>query len=417
MPNYYEQLPAFQNAVVEDKDRFQKLDFYLVKNEIKVFARWNIFDQLYGTIAWQPNMGNVMRATTPQKSPVGNTFAFPKNIDEVPNKNVYQVTESYENARVKAHRFESQQFSFVPYFTSFWRDHLQFANKDIATQLQNYNNQFIRTNMWSKSNYVYLAGTGIQVAPTADINAAGTAVNSKTTDWLSGQTALVTEGLTLRTIYNAKTVHSEDLAAPPFEGSLNMPEDNEGLKGKYVIVGSTEAWLTFPFDADAHLLKSIELNLLFKDFKGLLFGDVTYKFDRYPMRFGEDGVFIAPEIYDDTTKKCIPNPSYTSLTTAPYEIAWMCGAESCKTIKVGPPPKEFSATSMSAKKFYSLKWNGEIQLTDQVLVTYADNSVDLNVYGTQLKFISQATFGYLVGEPRYSFPIIFRRKRVPITAA
>lgn len=411
MPNYYEQPASFANATVEDKDRFQKLPFYLVKNEIKVFPRYNIFDQLFGTISWEPNMGNVMRAVTPQASPVANTFAFPQNIDVVPNKNVYMVTESSEDARVKAQRFESQQFSFVPYFNSFWRDHLSFANKDIARQIQVYNNQFIRTNMWAKSPYVYLAGTGLVTAPTGDLESTLTAAGTKTTAWLQAQVPSINNNLSLRTVYRAQLAHREDLGAPPFEGVLNMPKDNEGLKGKAVLVGSTEAFDTFMYDPDTNLLKSINLDLLFEDFNGLLFGKVIYKYDPFPMRFDADGVFIAPEIYDDTDKKRKPNPAYVSLTTAPYEVAWLCGAESCKTIKVGPPPKEFAAQSMSAKKFYSLKWNGEIQLTDQVLITYADGSVDLNVYGTQLKMISQCTHGYLVGEPRYTFPILFRRSR------
>lgn len=426
MPNYYEQPASFQNAIVEDKDRFQKLPFYLVKNELKSFPKWNIFDQLYGKIAWQPNMGNVMRATSPQKSPVNNSFAFPNNIDVVPNKNVYQVTESSEDARVKAHRFESQQFSFVPSFTSFWRDYLQFQNGDIANQIQTYNNQFIRTNLLAKSNYAYIAGSGlVGQVPTADLgtvtydangNTLTAAANSKTSDWFGAQAALVKNNLSLRDVYTAMLNHTEDLGAPPFDGVQNMPTDNEGLKGKYVIVGSTEAWSTFPYDPDTNLLKSLEQNLLFGDFTGLLFGKVTWKFDRYPLRFNAAGAFVAPEVYDNDTKKCIPNPNYTNLVTAPFEVAWMCGQDACKTIKVGPPPKEFAAQSMSSKKFYSLKWNGEINLTDQVLITYQDGTQDLNTYGTQLKFISQSTFGYLPGEPRYTFPIIFKRKR-PILLA
>lgn len=411
MPNYYEQPASFANATVEDKDRFQKLPFYLVKNEIKVFPRWNIWDQLFGDISWESNMGNTMRAVTPQASPVGQSMFFPNNIDVVPNKNVYQVTESSEDARVKAHRYESQQFSFVPYFTSFWRDHLSYANKDIARQIQVANNIFIRTNAWFKSEYAYLAGTGLANAPTGDGVATLDAAGSKTTAWLAAQLANVKNGLTLRTLYRAQLAHREDLGAPPFEGVKNMPEDNEGLKGKYIIIGSTEAWDAFPFDPDTNLLKSINQDLLFKDFNGLLFGKIVYKFDPFPLRCDAAGNFIAPEIYVEGTKKRRPNPAYTDIKLAPYEVAWMVGAESCRTIKVGPPPKEFAAQSMSAKKFYSLKWNGEIQMTDQVLITYADGSVDLNVYGTQLKFVSQCTHGYLVGEPRYTFPIIFQRKR------
>jgi len=265
--------------------------------------------------------------------------------------------------------------------------------------------------MWAKSPNVYLAGTGLTEAPTGDLDSSFATLGSKTTAWLTAQISSIKSSLSLRSIYRAQLVHREDLGAPPFEGVKNMPEENEGLKGKYIIVGSTEAWDMFAYDPDTNLLKSINLDLLFKDFNGLLFGKVVYKFDPFPMRFNAAGTFVAPQVYSDTDKKCKPNPDYHDLNKTPYEVAWMIGAESCKTIKVGPPPKEFASQSMSAKKFYQLKWNGEIQLTDQVLVTYADGSIDLNVYGTQLKFISQATHGYLVGEPRFTFPILFRRAR------
>ena len=89
----------------------------------------------------------------------------------------------------------------------------------------------------------------------------------------------------------------------------------------------------------------------------------------------------------------------------------MLGASICRTVKVGPPPKEFAASNMSAAKFYPLKWNGEVRLTDQFLITYPDGTTDLNTYGEQLKFQSQLTYGYLPGERRYAIGIISRRTR------
>ena len=220
------------------------------------------------------------------------------------------------------------------------------------------------------------------------------------------------------------------MAAPPFEGARNMPVDNEGLKGKYVLITSTEAWFNFPYDPDTQLLKAITLDILFKDFRGLLFGTTTVKFHRYPIRFAmkdildsnnvvlwKAGFPIAPEIYDQTDGKWKPNPIYTSVVTAPFEIAWLLGADSGKSIRVGAPPKEFSTTNMSAEKFYSLRWNGEVRLTDQILVQYPDGTFDLNHYGKQLKFISELTHGYLPGERRYMMPIIFERKRPALAAA
>ena len=172
-------------------------------------------------------------------------------------------------------------------------------------------------------------------------------------------------------------------------------------------------------------LAPCDLNLLFQDFRGLLFGTVTTKITPYPIRFSPVNIVdgagnvlwtagnpIDPEIFDPTDNKWKPNPYYTSLNSAPYEINWLMGDGYARTIKVGPPPKEFANQSISAQKFYKMQWNGEIRLTDQVFIYDANgNIVDFNSYGEQLKFQSKLTFGYLPGEVRNVFPIIRRRSR------
>jgi predicted adenine nucleotide alpha hydrolase (AANH) superfamily ATPase len=93
------------------------------------------------------------------------------------------------------------------------------------------------------------------------------------------------------------------------------------------------------------------------------------------------------------------------------------GADFGKSIKVGPPPKEFAERNMAAEKFYELRWNGETRIIDQVLVQYADGTYDINNYATQVKIISMLTHGYLPCERRYAFPIIAERKRPTLLAA
>lgn len=437
MPSYYDQPAIFGNAVVEDVNRFNQLPFYLVRNEVKQFPTWSVFDQLYGDIDWETNQGNIMKGVTPQRSPVGRSFFFPNAITTVPKKDIYQVTESVETAQIYVHNYESFQFNFLPSFAAFWKNYLQFANKDIVEKIAISNNQFIETNMWFNSPYVYLCGTGLlSNAPTAMGNATNDAANSKTAAWLLATVAGVggipgvRQGLTLRDVYRATMNLQEDLAAPAFMGAKNMPTDNEGLKNKYVLLLSSEAFLNFTFDPDVQTLKPLDLNLLFESFKGMLFGNVTCKINKYPIRFSSadivdgdgnvlwaKGTPIAPEIFDSTDNKWKPNPYYTSLVSAPFEIAWLLGADRAKTIKVGPPPKEFATTNMSASKFYSLKWNGEVRLTDQVFITNADGSISPNVYGEQMKFISKLTHGYLEGERRNAFPILLRRVRPAIVSA
>jgi len=377
-----------------------------------------------------------MKGVTPQRSPVSRSFFFPNAITTVPSKDIYQVTESVEQTQLYAHDYESFQFNFLPSFTVFWKNYIQFANTDIVRQIAVSNNQFIETNMWFNSPYYYIAGVGLQSgAPTQMGNSANNAGNSKTAAWLTavtqgtgGVAGISTVGLRLRDVFNGFMALQEDNAAPPFEGSKNMPKDNEGLKGKYVLLVPSEDFLNFTFDPDVtnklQGLAPCDLNLLFNDFKGQLFGFLTCKINRYPIRYNiadvadpngnvlyPAGTPIAPEIFDMTDNKWKPNPYYTSRITAPFTVTWILGADRAKTVKVGPPPKEFATTNMPAKKFYQMRWNGEVQLTDQVLIFDANGVPSLNNYGKQLKFISELTHGYLEGERRYAFPILTKRTR------
>jgi hypothetical protein len=271
------------------------------------------------------------------------------------------------------------------------------------------------------------------------MNAAYNAANSKTAAWLiaitqgtGGNTGAI-QNLRLRDVYRAIMNLQDDLAAPSFSGALNMPKDNEGLKGKYALFCASEDWFNFTFDPDIlnklQGLAPCDLNLVFNDFKGVLFGTITCKIKKYPVRFNianvldpngntlwSAGTPIDPEIFDPIDQKWKPNPYYTSLVSAPYAIAWLLGDNYCKTLKVGPPPKEFATKNMSGEKFYSLRWNGEVRLTDQILITNVDGSIELNDFGENLQLKAQLTHGLIPCERRFAFPIILSRSRPSVTA-
>lgn len=436
MPVYYDKPEIFQNGA-QDPQNFAMLDFYLVKNEVAQYPIWNVFDQLYGKIDWITNQGNVMKGSTPQRSPVGRSFFFPNAVTTVANKDIYQVTESLEVASVYVHKYESFIFNFLPNFNAFWDTYLQFQNKDLVRQIATSNNQFIETNMYFNAINVYLCGTGLTSGnPTAMGNATGNAANSKTWAWLLGVIAGnagnggVLQQLTLRDIYVMSMIGAEDLAIPPFMGVRNMPKDNDGMKEKYVLAISSEDWMNLTFDPDVQALKPLNLDLLFNDFKGLLFGTTTCKILKYQVRFSTNNIYagdgvtvvysagqpIPPEIFDVTDSKWKPNPYYTSLVSANISMGWFLGDSYGKSIKVGPPAKEFANKDMSAQKFYSMKWNGEVRLTDQFLLTLSDGSQELNDYGENLKFHSKLTHGWLVGERRNAFPVLIKRKRPVLIA-
>ena len=257
--------------------------------------------------------------------------------------------------------------------------------------------------------------------------------------------------ITLKEIFKAMLVLQEDIQAPTFDRLYNVPKTSEMVKGKYLLICSTEAWASLLWDTNlrtgtgtgaATQLAPANLNLLQDGFAGDLFGKVTAKFDPFPMRFNHNGTFVVPQ--KESGGKVVPNPAYTAIGdgdtgfdsdgsendagNASYEIAFLVGADAFKSINVGPPPKEFAGKNMNAKKFYSMKWNGEVTLTDQFLVPTAvgsgvgttdsaltaqpgDTGTELNVYGDYLKFISQAVIGGIAGDARYCLPIIYKRRR------
>tara|TARA_Y100001972_G_scaffold97274_1_gene120131 strand:+ start:32 stop:1513 length:1482 start_codon:yes stop_codon:yes gene_type:complete len=467
---------------------FRSLSYYLAKNEVALYPKWNVYDQLFGSIKWEPNMGSTLNGTTPTPSPIQNITFMPNTLDSYPKKDQFQVGERYEEAQLGMHRFESNRFRFLNNFESFWRDHLSYAQSDIVRQIQCANNIFIRTLMYYQAPDAYLSGKGLssQVVhatntrkrafsqsdirkitnvtgggggadtSTDEITVGGVAQTNQTIAKSGGKdfradvshggtgTAIVGK-LTLKELFKAMLVLQEDIQAPTFDRIYNVPKQSEMPKGKYVLICSTEAWSSLLWDdslrtngavgtaanPSENLIRTTTLapanmNLLQDGFAGDLFGKITAKFDPYPMRFTKDGSLVTPQSVDSTTGKVTPNANYTKIDTtntavASYEIAFLVGADAFKTIQVGPPPKEFASKNMSAKKFYSMKWNGEVHLTDQFLIPDGGGSApltdnltggsELNVYGDYLKFISQAVFGGIPGDARYCLPIIFERSR------
>ncbi len=438
MPSFYNLPGQFTPAVIEANNRFAQLPFYLVLNEVEQYQLWNEFTQLYGSIPWQENMGSVMEATTPQRSPVGRSFFFPNPITQASNKDIYQISESNEKAVLYKHKYGSFVFNFIPSFQVFWDTYIQFNSNDVTKQISCSDNQFIETQMWQNAQYVYCCGTGlIGGAPTQPMNAALNAAGSKTAAWLvattqgTGGNTGVLNNLRMRDVYRAIMNLQDDLGAPSFNGVKNMPKDNEGLKGNFALFCSSEDWYNFTFDPDVLNkftgLAPCDLNLVSEDFKGSLFGQILCKIKKYPIRYNVQditdgagnvlwaaGFPIDPEIFDPTDNKWKPNPYYTNLVSAPFTIAWLMGDNYCKTIKVGPPPKEFASRNMSGDKFYSLRWNGEVRLTDQILITNADNTIELNDFGENLQLKAQLVHGLIMTEGRFAFPILIARSRPTI---
>tara|TARA_Y100000592_G_scaffold1228_4_gene1904 strand:+ start:121 stop:1530 length:1410 start_codon:yes stop_codon:yes gene_type:complete len=445
-------------------NNFNKLDFYLVKNEVALFPKWNVYDSMYGSIKWEPNMGDTLQGLTPTPSPVSRSTFAPNVLADAPLKDIYKVGERNESAKLSYHRYESTRFRFLNSFEAFWRDQLSYAHADIVRQIQNANNQFVRTLMYYQTPDVYIAQDGAGDLASSLTLQDSAAVGALTQDQIrtidgdddstSGASAAVSQkkgqifrraisigatasanragALTLKDLYKAMLVLQEDVQAPTFDRQFGVPKTSEMIKGKYVLVCSTEAWASLLWDDDlkkhgtGQALASTSRDFLKDGFAGDLFGKITVKFDPYPLRFTDlattGGDFVAPQAVSGN--KVVPNSNYTKISAtasnsiASNEVAFLCGADAFKTISVGPPPREFAGKNISKKKLYGMNWNGQIDLTDQFLVPTADTtdvtndtSWDLNVYGDYLKFISQTIHGGIPGDARHCLPIIFRRRR------
>ena len=452
---------AANSAATPYQPEFKKLSFYLARNEVAQFPKWNTYDSLFGSIKWQPNMGDTLNGLVAVPSPVERITFAPNTLDTFPAKDQFTIGERYETAKLGAHRFESSRFRFLSNFESFWRDQLQYAHKDIVRQIALANNVFTRTLMYYQTPDLYICNKGLSsnislggsVAKRAfsqvDVRLVDNGADNVTTAHEVGGGATVANSagieyrdefcfgatnaagpLTLKDIYKAMLHLQEDVQAPTFERQQNSPKTSEMLKGKYVLICSTEAWSSLLWDADLKAgddgnsrLAPANMNLINDGFAGDLWGKVTARFDPFPLRFSDNGTFLAPQTVDSTTGKVVPNTNYTTIsatssdTIASSEVAFLVGADAFKTIAVGPPPKEFASKNMSAKKFYSMKWNGEVILTDQFLIPNSGTALsdtgtqDLNVYGDYLKFISQAVFGGIPGDSRHCLPIFYRRRR------
>ena len=454
---------AFAQAMATNvaSSDFNKLEYYLVKNEVALFPKWNVYDTLYGSIKWQPNMGDTLQGLTPTPSPVSRSTFAPNVLADAPLKDIYKIGERNESAKLSYHRYESTRFRFLNSFESFWRDQLSYAHKDIVRQIQTSQNQFIRTLMWYQTPDVFIAKAGSgYLASSVDLD--GDAEKASLTqdqirtidgddDRTAATTAAIGEGggqefrdslatggsgqaagvLTLKDLYNAMLVLQEDVQAPAFDRQHGVPKTSEMIKGKYVLVCSTELWASLMWDDDlvgastgGRRLAPANMNLINDGFAGDLWGKITVKFDPHPLRFIDNGAWINPQTV--TNNKVVPNSVYTNIisgeTTAAAcnEVAFLCGADAFKAISVGPPPKDFASKNISKKKLYSMNWNGQIDLTDQFLVPTASTTDitdgggdgwDLNVYGDFLKFISQTIHGGIPGDARHCLPIVYRRRR------
>lgn len=420
-------VPAINQSIcagwsTPDINLYQKLPFYLAKTQVETIEEFAIWSKFTGRIKWKPNMGNTMRGVRKTPSPNLRQFAFPNALTATPKVDVMGLRDTSVDEVLYHHHFESQMLNFLPDFTDFMNTHVADTREDIQKKIVRFNDIFIRGKVFHRSPWVWLpnraAGEAMQAPYSEDGNDTGT--TGKTTAWIQAAIAQIGNpgNLSMDTLSRLLPFMSTSLRAPVFMGS-NMPSGSGGLTGKYCLVCSDEAYGRFSFDPYLKTNKSVDLNIVNKGFTGDIFGRITCKLEDQPLRIALDGTFPAPETIEldqamPNYGETLPNPAYTEVENAPIEVAYLIGAKGYNSIEVGPPPAEFTSGTIPAG-FGKMIWNGEIQLTKNILVpcVQSDGTIryDTNKYGKYLQLISWLTLGAQAVQPRYIVPIMFKRVR------
>lgn len=411
---------------VEDVDKYNTLPFYLAVKEATLYPKWLTWNKCFGKRKWTPNMGNILRTIIPEPSPIVRQMFFPKPITELPLVDVTETRERTEDARVYRHNYESRKFAFLPSFRDFRKNQIKFYMSDLTEKVAHADDLFCRSVVFHRSPYVYICGKGavgsgafagqqLVSAPTGDGNSAGT--SAKTTAWLQEAASYVGSHLSFKAMKHSKVVFEHDIRAPYYEGmSKGSPKDNDLVKGRYLFIGSTEAFEHFSFDEFILANKDLNMDLINSEFSGTIGRHIAYRSERFPLRMKADGTFPEPEtvILDENAYnegEHIPNPEYVN---APFEWGFFLGYEAYDAIDVGPAPKEFSnmGNGTEIEKINKLNWNGKVRLTDKFNIRYSDGNIDFNKYGEYVQCIADAVHAMIPNNRRYVLPVLYRRQRV-----
>lgn len=408
-----------------DLDRFNRLPVQVAQQTTKQLPMWTRWQTFLGSRPWSANQGDILQGVITEMPPVTKQNHTPNNITAPPKKTVVSHFERGNQARIKRHLFESPLMHFLSSFRDFRKNQIPMAvkalNKIVGTGLD----AFLRYQVLQQSPRI-----GI-VNPVAGTNMIEGVAFGEATDSSIPKTAAIlanlatkigpnTGFLDFRQICAFRQRCKDELGFVPWDGVPATPKENETMKGKFLLVGESLIYDGLQFDEHVLNFKDYAVNLINSPFRGIIQGNITFMEECFPHRFLEDGTFPEPELElaDGVTyptgntqgHETVPNPEYVN---APFGIAYFMGYQPYESIKVGPPPSEFAGKSISMGRYHSLNWNGEVRITDDVLVNYGNGVTDTNKYGEWLQLICDTVMGIIPNTPRFCLPVIYRRNLTP----
>lgn len=408
-----------------DQERYNRIPVQVATQQTKQLPMWTRWQTFLGSRPWSENMGDILQGVIAELPPVTKQNHTPNNITASPKKTVVSHFERGNQARVKRHLFESPLIHFLSSFRDFRKNQVPMAvkalNKIVGTGLD----AFLRYQVLQQSPRVGIvnpvAGTdkivGVDFGEATDTSIPKTAAILAN---LASKIGPSTGFLDFRQICAFRQLCKDALGFVPWDGVPASPKENETMKGKFLLVGEGLIYDGLQFDDHVLNFKDYAVNLINSPFRGIIQGNISFMEECFPHRFLEDGTFPEPELElaDGVTyptgntqgHETIPNPEYVN---APFGIAYFMGYQPYESIKVGPPPSEFGGKSISMGRYHSLNWNGEVRITDDVLVNYGNGVVDTNKYGEWLQLICDTVMGIIPNTPRFCLPILYRRNLTP----
>lgn len=417
MPNYTDVPAGNKLWSEEDIALYNKLPFYLAESQVTYLKQWETFTKILPKKKWTPNMGNTMKGVHKEPSPILRQTAFPQDIESLSKKDIIEVREVTEQARLRKQRFESQLINFVPNFQDFLTNHIDFKMKDMMQRVQSYYDIFLRTYLLHAAPAVWICGKATELTAAPYITGS-LDVAAKTTGFFQAAIANCTKTLDLKNLNKLGTVMREDISADYYEGSAGQSV-SEGLKGKYCLVGNAEIWDNWQTDPFLLGNRPLDMNIVTDRFKGNLWGTWTTLMERFPIRIAADGTLPAgPQTVEENAAaynygETVVSPDYRD---APFGVAFACGNDGYQALDAGPPPKFFASGQGTMQDFNALQWNGEPMFTKNIMEKVLDENnnivLDTNKYGEYGQIITQLIMGVIAIRRRNIVPVIYLRQRV-----
>ncbi len=400
----------------QERDLYNRLPIYMAKVQVEWMQYYGRWAKMLKGINWEPNMGFTMRGVGKRPSPILTSQVLPNAMSTLPKKNVVEAREVKEDTILYRQDFESNLMHFLPNFVDFLNDSVDFTNKDLVEKQTVYTDQFYRTAIFHGSPKVWCAGA---VDPMKPVNywASPTIALSKDAAALQALIAQVTKPLDFAELSKIATALYSNEDVVPFSGKvLSDGTDGSQLKHKYCLITATEVW-DYLTQHDPYFKNNrpIATDMVTDSVFGSLFGRWTTMFEKYEMRIADDGSVPAPQVLEDNPNaynygEPVPNPLWVQ---ARFGVAFACGDESYRSVKIGPPPREW--TGMSMKEFSRLDWNGKVDITKNVMVPCLNEAgatvLDTNKRGEYVQLISSLALGIAPVRRRNIVPIIYLRQQ------